>query len=193
MSSHHFVKENQEPALLILNTEAIPFEKLQELLEWSPTVIVNESSVEKAVGWGIKIDVVVAPSDQIEHLTQTLYHQAPIQFILCDDKTDVIPRVIEFLEASYQKAINVVTDSLADFDSLQIANLDCELFFDGKRWSFAKDGRFRKWYEREVQLFIYPVSTRFYSVIGASTSLLTENNGVMQLESSIPFWIGEVV
>ena len=77
MSSHHIVKENQEPALLILNTEAIPFEKLQELLEWSPTVIVTESSLEKAVGWGIKIDVVLAAAERIQSLTQTLQHQVP--------------------------------------------------------------------------------------------------------------------
>lgn len=55
MSSHHFVKENQEPALLILCTEAIPFEKLQEILEWSPTVITTEGCIEKVLGWGIKM------------------------------------------------------------------------------------------------------------------------------------------
>jgi len=193
MSSHHFVKENQEPALLILDTESIPFEKLQELLEWSPTVIVIDICLEKVVGWGIKIDVVLAPPERIQSLTQTLHHQAPIQFILYGNKSEIIPRVIEFLESSYQRAINVVTNSLVDFEDLQITNLDSELFFDGKRWSFAKEGRFRKWYERGVQLYVYPNSIQFSSFTGASNSLATENNGIVQLESIMPFWVGEEV
>ena len=57
MSSHHFVKEDQEPALIIADASAVSFEKIQELLEWSPTVIVMESSLEMVLSWGIKMDV----------------------------------------------------------------------------------------------------------------------------------------
>ena len=191
MSSHHFVKENQEPALLILNTEAIPFEKLQEILEWSPTVIITEGCIEKVLGWGIKIDVVLAPQGRIQSLKQVLYHQAPIQFILYTDESEIIQRAIEFLESSHQRAVNVITNSQEDFDTLKTSNLDCELFFEGKRWSFAKDGKFKKWYELDVQLFVHPNSTTFTKIIGASKSLRTENNGLVQLENSLPFWLGE--
>ncbi len=193
MSSHHFVKENQEPALLILNTEAIPFEKLQELLEWSPTVIVNESSLEKAVGWGIKIDVVLAPTERIQSLTQALQHQTPFQFISFKDEGEIITNAIEFLKSGHQKAVNVLANSWDDFEKLQITNLDFELFFEGKRWSLAKDGRFRKWYEQDVQLYVHPNTVQFSSKTGTSKSLRTENNGMVQLESSIPFWLGEEV
>ena len=187
MSSHHIVKENQEPALLILNTEAIRFEKIQELLEWSPTVVVTEACLEKVLGWGIKIDIVLAPAERIQSLTQTLHHQVPIQFIPFKDESETITRVIKFLEAGNQKAVNVLANSWADFEKLAIANLDCELFFEGKRWSFAKDGRFRKWYERDTQLYVYPNSVQFSSITGASKSLRTENNGIVQLETVYRF------
>ena len=193
MSSHHIVKENQEPALLILNTEAIPFEKLQELLEWSPTIIITESCLEKVLSWGIKIDVVLAPAERIQSLTQTLHHQVPIQFISFKDEREIIASVIEFLKSSHQKAANVLANTWGDFENLQITNLDCELFFEGKRWSFARDLRFRKWYERDVQLYAYPNSIQFSSITGASKSLRSENNGVVQLESITPFWVGEEV
>jgi hypothetical protein len=193
MSSHHFVKENQEPALLILNTEAITFEKLQQLLEWSPTVIITEACIEKAVGWGIKIDVVLGPTERIQSLMQALQHQTPIQFISIKDEGEIITNAIEFLKSGHQKAVNVLANSWADFDNLQIANLDCELFFEGKRWSFAKDGRFRKWYERGIQLYVYPNSKQFSSILGAGKSLRTENNGILQFESISPFWVGEEV
>jgi hypothetical protein len=39
MSSHHFVRDQQEPALLILALEAFTYDSLGELLEWVPTVI----------------------------------------------------------------------------------------------------------------------------------------------------------
>ena len=193
MSSHHIVKENQEPALLILNTEAIPFEKLQELLEWSPTVIVTESSLEKVIGWGIKIDIVLASTERIQCLTQTLQHQAPIQFVSFKDECEIITNAIEFLKSNHQKAVNVLANSWNDFEKLQIPNLDCELFFEGKRWSFARDARFRKWYERDVQLYVYPSSIQFSSISGASKSLCAENNGIVQLESISSFWVGEEV
>jgi thiamine pyrophosphokinase len=193
MSSHHIVKENQEPALLILNTEAIRFEKIQELLEWSPTVIITESCLEKVLSWGIKIDVALASTERIKSLTQTLQHQAPIQFVSFKDESEIITNAIEFLKSNHQKAVNVLANSWEDFEKLQITNLDCELFFEGKRWSFARDLRFRKWYERNVQLYTYSNSTQFTSISGVSKSLCTENNGFVQLESITPFWIGETV
>ena len=193
MSSHHFVKENQEPALLILHTEAIPFEKVQELLEWSPTVIVTHASLEKVLGWGIKIDVVLTPAESIQSLTQTLRHQAPIQFVSFKDEHEIITNIIEFLKSSHQKAVNVLANSWVDFERLQITDLDCELFFEGKRWSFARDTKFRKWYEWDVQLYVYPSAIKFSSISGAGISLRTENNGIVQLESVLPFWVGEEV
>ncbi len=57
MSSHHIVREKQEPALLIMDMEGYRHEQLGQLLEWSPTVIVNESEYEHVDSLGIKIDL----------------------------------------------------------------------------------------------------------------------------------------
>ena len=46
MSSHHFVKEQQEPAVFILEVEGISFETVAPLLEWSPTLLVAQEAVE---------------------------------------------------------------------------------------------------------------------------------------------------
>ncbi|RZK41505.1 MAG: thiamine pyrophosphokinase, partial [Pedobacter sp.] len=40
MSSHHIVREKQEPALYIHQLGNFDEEKLGQLLEWSPTVLV---------------------------------------------------------------------------------------------------------------------------------------------------------
>ena len=56
MSSHHFVKEKQEPALIIADLDGFDEEYLGQLLEWSPTVLVPSHLVEKVISLGIKID-----------------------------------------------------------------------------------------------------------------------------------------
>ncbi len=66
MSSHHFVKEQQEPAVFILNPSGINFESVASLLEWSPTLLVDQESVDLVLSWGIKIDVVLATSSYQE-------------------------------------------------------------------------------------------------------------------------------
>ena len=49
MSSHHIVREKQEPALLVLGLDDFPDELLGQLLEWSPTVIVTADTVEPGI------------------------------------------------------------------------------------------------------------------------------------------------
>ena len=41
MSSHHIVRDDQEPALIIANGASCSNELLGQLLEWSPIVIVT--------------------------------------------------------------------------------------------------------------------------------------------------------
>lgn len=69
MSSHHFVKEKQEPALLILADEEINVPLLQSLLEWSPLVVADEKTLFLLNHDPIKIDVVLhsaMPNDDLE-------------------------------------------------------------------------------------------------------------------------------
>ncbi|WP_231460627.1 thiamine pyrophosphokinase [Pedobacter sp. Leaf132] len=59
MSSHHIVKEKQEPALYIDELGNFNEELLGQLLEWSPTLLVNGDNYDKIQSLGIKIDVLV--------------------------------------------------------------------------------------------------------------------------------------
>ena len=63
MSSHHIVREKQEPALYIHQIGDFNEEYLGQLLEWSPTLIVNGAIYEKIVSLGLKVDVVVNATD----------------------------------------------------------------------------------------------------------------------------------
>ena len=58
MSSHHIVRENQEPALLVEDFHALSDEYLGQLLEWSPTLITTTNMLNNFLTQEIKVDMV---------------------------------------------------------------------------------------------------------------------------------------
>ncbi len=64
MSSHHIVRDDQEPALIIANGAACDPELLGQLLEWSPLVVVLDSAIERVIELGIKVDVLLGDFDR---------------------------------------------------------------------------------------------------------------------------------
>lgn len=98
MSSHHFVKENQEPALIRANGQSCESDLLNQLLEWSPLVVVLDGAVNRVLDLGIKFDVLLGDFDRMENNEQHFNQQADIEVIHTPDqnKTD-LEKAIEFL------------------------------------------------------------------------------------------------
>jgi len=118
MSSHHVVKERQEPGLLILSLEGFEPEYLGQLLEWSPTVVVTDEVYSQLETMGLKIDGVITafPEHSRQHHTRQIpmlenYRESGINYFI-EDKypaVNVIDR--EFKPENYQKfcgSINLV-------------------------------------------------------------------------------------
>jgi thiamine pyrophosphokinase len=193
MSSHHFVKEDQEPALLILSAKAISFEKVQELLEWSPTVIVSEEVVEEVIGWGIKIDIVLCEEAKIIPLKESLIDQAPIRFISYHSKSEVLSTAYYFLIASKYKAVNILINDPTQLDFIQpFVGMDVEVFYDDKRWVYVYSKKIEKWVAKSTQFYIYPKSTNFsINATGLNEDLKCLQDGIVSIESEAAFWLGE--
>ena len=66
MSSHHIIRDKQEPALIIANGEECTMDLLEQLLEWSPTVVVLDGAIERVISLGIKVDVWLGDFDHSE-------------------------------------------------------------------------------------------------------------------------------
>ena len=64
MSSHHIVRDDQEPALIIANGASCNNELLGQLLEWSPLIIVLDSAIERVIELNIKVDVLLGDFDR---------------------------------------------------------------------------------------------------------------------------------
>ncbi|WP_285059744.1 thiamine pyrophosphokinase [Pedobacter ginsengisoli] len=99
MSSHHIVKEKQEPALYIHHLGRFDEEYLGQLLEWSPTLIVNASVYEKTISLGLKIDVVVNAGTEEFFQENTKVIKAG---------AEELDAVLDYLIAEKYPAVNVI-------------------------------------------------------------------------------------
>jgi len=190
MSSHHIVREDQEPALLILNARAISFEKIQELLEWMPTVIVAENEIETVVAWGIKVDVVLVPEDKVNYWEEKLIEQAPVKIISCDDRVGSIDSAFQYLKSGKATAINCLLKTIADLTKFEESAFDVDCFIDNTRWSWIKSGHIEKWMPKGSRLQILPLEARNEFVEFRESGWQIDKDGIVKLASQNPFWLG---
>lgn len=119
MSSHHIVREKQEPALFIRELDHFDEEYLGQLLEWSPTLIVSAGAYEKVVSLGLKVDVVTSSEDggHFQENTRTLNGRAEELGAVLDDAVSNGYAAINIIDlqnsylgtlGTYLKKINIV-------------------------------------------------------------------------------------
>ena len=180
MSSHHIVREKQEPALIIANGEACSEELLGQLLEWSPYVLVLDHAIHRVLPLGIKIDAWLGDFDHGHDFEAVRALQHPLEIVHTPDqeKTD-LNKAIEFLIERGFPAANIVwatgrradhaitnlTDLVRYKDQIRLVMLD-----DYSK-IFPLRGTFEKWYTAGTPLSLIPVGT----VQGIVTSGLKYN------------------
>jgi thiamine pyrophosphokinase len=187
MSSHHIVKEDQEPALLIADADAVSFDIVQQLLEWSPTVVVLANALEKVLGWGIKLDVVLASSERVSAYMEVLKNQMPVKILFHGPGDDPLSTAMMFFTAGKYKAVNIV-GSIPELSDDFTGQLDLVCFHSGKRWSYIRKGRYEKWLTKGTQLTF---SDKKVKVDGLNESGIVYSDGLVKIQADGPFWIGE--
>lgn len=190
MSSHHIVRENQEPALVIIDAHAIPFEKVQELLEWMPTIIVLYTQAEIVLGWGIKIDVVLVPAGEETNWAERTKDQQPIEVISFQVNETPLNKAISLLQSRNIPAVNWLVKELQMLTDLIDFTGDAEVFVNNKRWSRVRSGRFEKWLPADTKLYIFPEQACPEISDG---KFIVERDGVVVLQDGQVFWVGEEV
>ena len=136
MSSHHIVREKQEPALYIHQLGNFDEELLGQLLEWSPTLLVAASEYEKAISLGLKVDVVFGIDTEIEvqENTKLIYSALPS-----------LPTVVKYLVSEKYPAVNIISnedkfDDLAGF----LSQINIVLFTESTK-TYAVKRDFSVW------------------------------------------------
>ena len=172
MSSHHIIREDQEPALIVDDMGAIPRAYLHQLLEWSPMVMTGDDALKPLQDAGIKIDVwftryAVEPAQ--DHVTVKPMGDTLIETAL----TELISRG--------QTAATILSNDtsvrpllLAYADRLNIV-----LLGNGQRIFAVKPG-FSKWKPQGEPIWLYGEASSFVTS-GLShqggNSYLTQNDG----------------
>lgn len=166
MSSHHIVRDDQEPALIIANGAACSKELMGQLLEWSPLVIVLDSAIDRVLELGIKVDVLLGDFDRGFNPESYLEKQYPLEIVHTPDqeKTD-LEKAFDYLINRKIPAANVIwaTGKRADHTITNITNivrfrnkLKIVLLDDHSK-IFLLPQRFEKWYPAGTPISLIPI------------------------------------
>lgn len=166
MSSHHIVRDDQEPALIIANGAECSKELMGQLLEWSPLVIVLDSAIERVINLGIKVDVLLGDFDRGFEPEQYRDMQYPLEIVHTpnQDKTD-LEKAFDYLIDRKIPAVNVIwaTGKRADHTITNITNIVRYrdllkiVILDDNSKVFLLPPVFEKWYPAATPLSLIPI------------------------------------
>ena len=166
MSSHHIVRDDQEPALIIANGASCDPELLGQLLEWSPLVIVLDSAMERVMKLDIKVDVLLGDFDRDFDVARYKESQYPIEIIHAPDqnKTD-LEKAFDYLYERKIPAVNVVwaTGKRTDHTITNLTNIVRYreklkiVILDDHSKVFLLSKRFEKWYTANTPISLIPI------------------------------------
>ncbi len=145
MSSHHIIRDNQEPALIIANGQSCSHELMAQLLEWSPYILVLDGAVQRVLSLDIHMDAVLGDLDSLSASDADILNARNIPVIHAADqsKTD-LQKGLEFLIQKGHKAVNILwgTGMRADHTFHNICSL--------------------AWYQNSIQACLLDDHSRIY-------------------------------
>jgi hypothetical protein len=197
MSSHHFVREGQEPALLIL--DPLAFELASPFLEWAPVVLVSENALTEVMSWGIKIDVVLVTSGNEEAVTDKVSEQAPVEIITMEPGNSPAQQAFTYLISIEQACVNILTatpESVFPVAETAARQLHVNIVDRGTIWSGISAGRFEKWVTAKTPISIRqntnlrPIIVQ--GLIKKDDCFESIEDGMISIRSDSFFWVAEL-
>jgi len=187
MSSHHVVKEDQEPALVVAGDAGRWFREIHQLLEWCPTTVVLEDSLEQVLSWGIKFDVLICRYENVKQQVAALAGHAPLKILSHQPDEHPLDTALMFLVAGKYKAVNV-TGISPHHVAPPITGLDIVTFYNGLRWSYVRNGLFEKWLKEGTRLqFISQGALVKEGLVNDTVCI----QGMVKITGDDAFWVGE--
>lgn len=175
MSSHHIVRDQQEPALIIHRIAGFQSEHLHALLEWSPTVVCCEPGLTEYVHLGHKVDIALVSLSSFEHWKEELAHQQPLKILAINDTHFLTTGLTILLKENHQ-AVNIITDEESVYYVLQltiewIGQMDIVLLTPDRKMLIMNNGLFKKWLPAGSHLSIMSLADNTYSSSGFDKNL----------------------
>ena len=176
MSSHHIVRDDQEPALIIANGASCSQELMDQLLEWSPYIVVLDSAIDRVLELNIKVDVLIGDFDRNFDPTVYLDQQYPLEIVHVEDQNSTdLEKAFDFLIQKGMTAVNVIwaTGKRADHTFTNITTIPKYkdllkiVLLDDYSKIYRIPNTFKKWYTKDSIISLIP--------IGEVTNIYTDN------------------
>lgn len=183
MSSHHIIRDEQEPALLLMQTHH-RWDLIDQLLEWSPTLVVFEQVAEQVLSRGVKVDLILTTKN-VEGNFQPLK-------VMVVSVPNFLSEALRYLLSRNHEAINIFCSSpqvhalceggyLDEFNSVNL--------FDGQmRHSLIRNHSLKKWvlpgkYEIWPPLASYQIEGFQETEMPADGTLTKSEKGMIKVTS----------
>lgn len=196
MSSHYIIRDDQEPALLLYDIAAIKEEAVFSLLEWNPLVIAYESAIGFILHNRIKIDAVIINNLNEEDIYTLLEAQRPFDILQIKNLGDNLK---EYLSFRGMHALDIIGEF--GTHTLRLANKIQKLFpvniFSGNVKYIHAQNSYRKWSSPGRGFKINSVDNKNLETSNLnmieSGIYVVDHEGAIEVKSSHPIWIGEVI
>ena len=209
MSSHHIVRDEQEPALLIDDPSALEIEHVDQLLEWSPKVVVTQNALEEVLHWGIKIDSVIMNLEDIDQWRDRLKTQSPVS-VLGFEHADLLASGMVYLLDEKYPAVNILADiyqsRVLDIVKSEARQIQASIFHQNHKWVLVHTSNYEKWVETGHTFGLHPIrentflkTTGFFEdkhdeMLDQSIELTAESTGKISIQTNQkPIWLVEQV
>lgn len=159
MSSHHIVRENQEPALLVLDRHTLDEELFGQLLEWSPIVITTEDYLPYFISQQIKVDLVLVST---EKSLPDIAQQVESLFV---KPNEILEKSFSYLEKRKQQSVYILTNDYT-FQEIgkYVDHYNIVIFSRNIRYTLT--ATYEKWLPKDTTLEIKDFDDRHYSIEG---------------------------
>jgi len=181
MSSHHIIREDQEPALIVDELAAVSEAYFQQLLEWSPTLLTGDDALPLLQDSGVKVDVWFTRHGMAE----------PPQ-----DSTIVKPAGPVWMEAALtylisrgQQAVNILSNrtNMRKLIHQYADRMNVVLLGNGQRTVMARPG-FSKWKPQGETLWLYGEVVATHGLVhNEANTYTTQQDGFFSVTFAEPF------
>ncbi|MEJ2004228.1 MAG: hypothetical protein P8X57_04530 [Cyclobacteriaceae bacterium] len=189
MSSHHFVREGQEPALLIDTHDVSNFSFLDQIAAWNPVVIAMERSVPTLIANSIHIDYLLTREDAdtwypvLSYFPKLKIHTCPEDYFGA--------ALSKIVSGSASNEVHVLRDELMpeEIDKLRFDNVRITVFTPGAKWIFVQNGEYRSWFAAESRIML---RGKGISVNGAAIEgdYTANEDALLRIHGAGSFWVG---
>lgn len=184
MSSHHIIREDQEPALIVDDIDAVPAVYLGQLLEWSPMVLASDTSLQPLQESGIKVDVWFTHAEAADS-PQDHVSVKPM------GEASFVETALNDLVERGQKAVTIISNDRSIRAILpKYANrINPVLLGNGQRIVVVKSG-FSKWKPQGETVWLYGVMSNIVTqglIHNGDNEYLTQCDGLYSIAFTGPY------